>query len=988
MQTEDLNGFTECEKVIISNFDKREYSLLKLDNEMQVLLISDKDTEKSAASITMRIGSLDEPKEFLGLAHFLEHMLFLGSKKYPNPSEYEKFFTECGGSNNAYTDDHRTVYAFDCSNDGFYEGLDRTSDFFKHPLFDEKYTEKEINAVNSEFIGNQQSDQWRKYSVLSSVSDPKSFANRFTIGNKETLMKPGIGEALLDFHAKYYSSNIGFACLYNNQPLETMRKYAIELLSGIENKKAVAPNYKDFLKPYGPEQMKKQTKIEKTDDGQDMTIYFTMPFYSPEIDSSLNYITNAIVHRCKGSIYDELFEKGWVTDVTAGHDVLGKNNSISFYIELTLTKKGQKEYDQIASAVCGFLEMLRTTPAPKWFHDELELILTNEFEYLKKDEPYETVEAIAGKFGIHKNEHLLNHDYHFSEFNSERITEQLSYLTYENSIILLSAETMFNEGDDCIVDYYFQVKYQTSDYDENLQSKMSKDFYKPEILFSYPPANYYIARNFDLQCETEASLKGVEKVEPTLILSEKGCDIWYKPDITFKEPRLFVYFQIFRNDNSRSLTPEESVMSGIWVGLLEVYLTEEIYQGELACCELDFEVEEDGIQLSIECFNDSILHLIEKISKKIASFKEEFDEEKFDTIKNNAEEELNSFWQDDPGTQARHYLDNILNTKKILNQKLLKAHDEITFEGYKKYCKDEIWSKLFFQCYFSGNIAKENCIEIYTNIRDSFNAYKNFEPLERTDIIQFPILNFAKNETSIYRKFIQNEDDKNSAIAKYYQMEACEGDTGTRTQETYTLNLINHFISDRFYSQLRTEQQLGYTVYARVTKKRGHSGITFVVKGDVQDPNYVSEKITEFLESQMTKLEEQSEEDFEKLKSGYSQSITVKSLSLSEEAETLFYQEIYSHLYNWDYIEKLKEIVPLITKDDAMRVYKKVFLEDKKVFEVHMVSTDMKDKYNEGLEKRTYKNLNKILKSGDVLETLQDKHAFREINQNSDCPDI
>lgn len=59
------------------------YRAIKLANEMKCVIISDPETEKSAAVMNVASGSLEDPKSFPGLAHFLEHMLFLGSEKYP-----------------------------------------------------------------------------------------------------------------------------------------------------------------------------------------------------------------------------------------------------------------------------------------------------------------------------------------------------------------------------------------------------------------------------------------------------------------------------------------------------------------------------------------------------------------------------------------------------------------------------------------------------------------------------------------------------------------------------------------------------------------------------------------------------------------------------------------------------------------------------------------------------------------------------------------
>ena len=55
--------------------------LEKLTNDLKVLLISDPETDISAASLSVNVGSMSDPWEIQGLAHFLEHMLFMGTKK-------------------------------------------------------------------------------------------------------------------------------------------------------------------------------------------------------------------------------------------------------------------------------------------------------------------------------------------------------------------------------------------------------------------------------------------------------------------------------------------------------------------------------------------------------------------------------------------------------------------------------------------------------------------------------------------------------------------------------------------------------------------------------------------------------------------------------------------------------------------------------------------------------------------------------------------
>ena len=74
--------------IIKSRCDKRVYKYLKLDNKMRCVLISDRDADKSAASLDVKVGCSLDPKPLYGTAHFLEHMLFMGTTKYPSENEY------------------------------------------------------------------------------------------------------------------------------------------------------------------------------------------------------------------------------------------------------------------------------------------------------------------------------------------------------------------------------------------------------------------------------------------------------------------------------------------------------------------------------------------------------------------------------------------------------------------------------------------------------------------------------------------------------------------------------------------------------------------------------------------------------------------------------------------------------------------------------------------------------------------------------------
>lgn len=55
-----------------------------LDNQVKTMLVCDPKSTKTAASMLVKVGSLEDPIDVQGIAHLTEHMLFQGSEKYPD----------------------------------------------------------------------------------------------------------------------------------------------------------------------------------------------------------------------------------------------------------------------------------------------------------------------------------------------------------------------------------------------------------------------------------------------------------------------------------------------------------------------------------------------------------------------------------------------------------------------------------------------------------------------------------------------------------------------------------------------------------------------------------------------------------------------------------------------------------------------------------------------------------------------------------------
>lgn len=149
---------------------------------MRVLLISDPTTDLSGASMDVSAGSFNDPADYEGLAHFCEHMLFLGTKKYPDENEYSMYLSTHGGYDNAYTSAQETNYYFQVQAGYLDHALDMFAHFFIDPLFDAAFVQKELNAVNQEHQKNLLNDEWKLQELLKHVSSHDHPSISFLLG--------------------------------------------------------------------------------------------------------------------------------------------------------------------------------------------------------------------------------------------------------------------------------------------------------------------------------------------------------------------------------------------------------------------------------------------------------------------------------------------------------------------------------------------------------------------------------------------------------------------------------------------------------------------------------------------------------------------------------------------------------------------------------------------------------------------------------------
>ena len=169
------------------------------------IITEKKDSNSVAITIAVKVGSNKETGNILGISHFLEHMLFEGTKKRPNAAIISNEIETLGGEFNAFTTNEITVYYIKVLSKHFEVALDILSDMIQNSTFENKFIEKEKSVILKEI--NMVSDEPRFYQWILFYRNlfKNHPARNPTYGTVKTV-KTISREDLVEYWKKHYTS--------------------------------------------------------------------------------------------------------------------------------------------------------------------------------------------------------------------------------------------------------------------------------------------------------------------------------------------------------------------------------------------------------------------------------------------------------------------------------------------------------------------------------------------------------------------------------------------------------------------------------------------------------------------------------------------------------------------------------------------------------------------------------------------------------------
>lgn len=920
-----------------SDVDKCHYRVITLPNQLQVLLIHEDGLDKASAAVDVHVGSFSDPESIPGVAHFLEHLLFMGTEKYPVENDYMEFLAAHGGNSNAFTDDEHTNYFFEVSAEHFEPALDRFAQFFVAPLFNPDGTSREMQAVDSEHKKNLKDDVWRIHQLERSLSRPDHPYSKFGTGCAESLNKPGIRDVVIEFYKQHYSANIMKAVLYGKDSLEQLAQWAEEKFSMIPNKSFTIPTYPD--RPWT--HIKKLINIKAIKEMQTLYVSWqtgdirTHNLTKPDI-----YFSHLFGHEGRGSLLSFLKRKNLVLGLSAGFDENFHGFSF-FQISFELTPVGRESVNEIIEACYQYIALLKKCGHQKWIHEECAAL--NEMSFRFKDKSQSSSShayKLASQMQEYPLERIISGPFLIEQWDPELIHNIINDFNVENFRAML-IYSGFKPDSSWSKEQWYGTVYKIQDLDESMLkrcSQFSKDD-NPEL--QLPQANNFIPSKFDFVGELA---QDEPKRQPDQI---KPC-LWFKQDDQFGLPKSS-YHVLFKTPMVFE-SPLASASAGLYVECLKMALAEITYDATLAGLSFEIQSVADGFEVRVSGFSEKAPVLLETIAKHLVSF--ELDAATFLSVKDRFVRHLKSMKEEKPIWHAGYYAGCILQEKMLHWKDKLAAVETADQRSIFEFGQKAVKSCTLLVL-VDGNETKDGVMMmIEKRLLDVVQPLNQFPNHTTVRGVKVPL-----GEHVFYD--IEPVANPNSAIDFYLQ-----AGTLDQAKTRQSVQLFAQIFSEQFFDQLRTKEQLGYMVYQQVREKGISIGLRMAVQSE-RDPVYLENRIELFLSNVIDKLTCMSNEEFNQYKQSLISDLTAKKKKLTQESKE-FWAQISGFRNDFEKPFVDAKGVAELSKEDLIQFARQFVVKDapeRRKLVVHIWSESKAD-----LVKEAYSNRKVIKSIGEFVD--------------------
>lgn len=774
----------ECTlKILTPDLGDVKRAKIRLENGLEILLISDPGVHQSCGALAVDAGSWQDSEEYPGIAHFLEHMLFMGTKAYPKEAEYMQFISDHGGARNAYTASNRTVYGFSINNDALDGALDRFSHFFIDPLFSQASADRELQAVDQEHAKNIEHDGWRGFMILKETGNPSHPNAKFSTGNKQTLS--GIPrKALQKWYEEHYTADQMHLVVISPFPIEEMIEMTINKFNRIANRSLPTAAYPSDL--FSQQQLGHFLYVTPIKDVKSLSLLWQLPLEIAldQETHAADLVSRALANGAENGLCEELKREKLIEGLSVSVDFLSRECAL-MSIDFSLTDQGIQAVDTIIERSFQTINRLKETGIPQYIFDENQKLALMQYEYQSRENPFEQAMDIAGELTEEKLATYPQKLVLATHFDPSQVQSVLNALRPENCVYLVTADPKLTGVTPTAQEKWMDASYAIKEIPSDQLVTWSALCPHPQI--DLPPPNPYFPDSLEL---VQTDLEGQT---PTSLVNDEFGHLYFLQDQKYRVPEITAILSLKTPEMDGSATSK--ALFDLYSKALGDKLRSTLFFAGQAGLALtasqgtsSFDICVSGYSEKAPLFLKTIFEALPTVSPTQAEF--EIYKQSLLSSYDNASKEL-------PLKQAFQTLNTILLSSSPTSEAKLAALQQISYEQFLSFAY-VVFQKTYLEGTIYGNLAALDAAQIWSDYQTALHP----APFPKMDHHRKAV--FVPPDAQGPFMIVQStERQGNGALLLLHE--------GSFSMENRAIQqILSAALQDDFFDTLRSKQQTGY----------------------------------------------------------------------------------------------------------------------------------------------------------------------------------
>jgi insulysin len=392
--------------------------------------------------------------------------------------------------------------------------------------------------------------------------------------------------------------------------------------------------------------------------------------------------------------------------------------------------------------------------------------------------------------------------------------------------------------------------------------------------------------------------------QPVLILDEPSIKLYYLQDTEFRRPKASLIYRLRLETSSANLT--RSVALDLAVACINEQLNEMAYPALLAGARFQLSRDDRGFVMRLSGYDRSLEKLLLKSLDGMTKLS--LNQERFDAIVDRMVRSWNNFSKESAHKQARLIARSIRREIAFSPQNKAKIAETLSRSDVEATIAN-MWSRLNIEALAHGNLTAAEATSITQRLRRELMV----TGLKKEDVFVHKTLTWPEPEQLVVR----DELDTNNAC---YRLDLWLGLDNPFLR--IASRVMDNFVSQPFYVEMRTRQQLGYIVGSATYRDEDQHYLVFIIQSGTHNAQQLAERCRTYIPNLTQALQELSAEEFSALKEAVKKELQEKPKSISAKASILF-NLAFNENGNFDLNEELLTQLELLTQEKLITLLTK-----------------------------------------------------------------